>query len=295
MDSRELHRPDLDPPVVPAAVSSLSARSVHGEVTSARVLAVYPFGAYLELAGTVLPVLTSDAVALPTSMRVAARAGEVDWGVTAGHEVRVGGGRVRLPAVHLHAARTWRPPRVRVLTPAEATRTSASRGSFADHMHHHVARDATSASRGSGSGEGEDRGWLVDGIRALAGSQAPGEQVGRLVGRGPGLTPAGDDALAGALLVEVALGGPPVLADAVRPRMRATTAVSRALLSAACDGYAAPSVVALVDAAVGGDEAALAVHLPRVLAIGHTSGHDLVTGVLAALEAGPRSPARSAA
>ena len=116
----------------------------------------------------------------------------------------------------------------------------------------------------------------------------------RLLGRGPGLTPAGDDALAGAVLVEVALGRPPLLADAVRSRWGTTTAVSRALLSAACAGYAAPQVVALVDAAVAGDDAGVAASLPAVLAIGHTSGHDLVSGMSAALTADPSS-SRSAA
>ncbi len=276
MESRE-------PALTPAAVSSLSVRSVQGEIRAARVIAAHRFGVYLDVAGGVLPVLTSDAAALPTSVRVAARAGEVDWGVTPGDEVVVGGGRVRVPALVLAAARTWRPPRVRVLTPGQTARTSASRASCANHMQEPVVPDATSASRGSCRGEEGERGWLGDGIRAAVLASAPGEEVDRMLGRGPGLTPAGDDALAGAVLVEVALGGPPTLADAVHRRLAATTAVSRALLSAACEGYAAPPVVALVDAVVVGDHDTAAAHLPRVLAIGHTSGHDLMTGVLAAL------------
>jgi hypothetical protein len=44
-------------------------------------------------------------------------------------------------------------------------------------------------------------------------------------------------------------------------------------------------VVTLVDAAVTGDADAVARALPAVLAIGHTSGADLVTGIRAALEA----------
>ena len=116
-----------------------------------------------------------------------------------------------------------------------------------------------------------------------------------MLGRGAGLTPSGDDALAGAVLVEFALGRGRKIADAVHARSAATTAVSRALLGAACDGYAAPQVVALVDAAVAGDDDAFTIHLPRVLAIGHTSGHDLVTGVLAALVAAQPSSGRSAA
>ncbi|HRA27720.1 DUF2877 domain-containing protein, partial [Ornithinibacter sp.] len=73
------------------------------------------------------------------------------------------------------------------------------------------------------------------------------------------------------------------VAAAVRERLGSTTAVSAALLDAAADGYAAADVVALVDAAVARDAAAVARVLPAVLAIGHTSGADLVIGIAAAL------------
>jgi len=82
-----------------------------------------------------------------------------------------------------------------------------------------------------------------------------------------------------------ALGTGSALADAVRARLGATTAVSAALLDAAADGYAARPVVTLVDAAVAGDAEAVRRALPIVLAIGHTSGADTVTGIGAALEA----------
>ena len=105
-----------------------------------------------------------------------------------------------------------------------------------------------------------------------------------LVGRGAGLTPSGDDALAGALLVAHALGTGHDLADAVRSRLHATTAVSAALLDAAAEGYAARAVVTLVDAAVANRPDAVRRALPAVLAIGHTSGADTVTGIRAALD-----------
>ena len=113
--------------------------------------------------------------------------------------------------------------------------------------------------------------------------QVGARTVAGLVGRGAGLTPSGDDALAGALLVAHALGAGEALADAVRARLGATTAVSAALLDAAADGYAARPVVALVDATVATDPAGVRRALPAVLAIGHTSGADTVTGVRAAL------------
>ncbi|HSO64130.1 MAG TPA: DUF2877 domain-containing protein, partial [Ornithinibacter sp.] len=152
------------------------------------------------------------------------------------------------------------------------------------------------------AGAGDDGDWLADGIRSLfsrlecgngrSGSRfrthdedAVASGVAGLLGRGSGLTPSGDDALAGALLVAHALGAAAPLAAAVRARLAATTAVSAALLDAAADGFAARDVVTLVDAALAGDDDAVAVVLPHVLAIGHSSGRDLVTGVAAALQA----------
>ena len=71
-----------------------------------------------------------------------------------------------------------------------------------------------------------------------------------------------------------------------------TTSLSAALLAAAHRGYAVPEVVRLVDAVL---DAVLDVHadgddtlraaLPDVLAIGHSSGRDLVAGVVGALRA----------
>lgn len=138
---------------------------------------------------------------------------------------------------------------------------------------------------GGGGDRGEGRAWLADGIRYAVWAPDPEPHVRSLLGRGSGLTPAGDDALAGALLVARALGVGAALAAAVRRRLGTTTAVSAALLTAAADGYAARPVVALVDAAVSADGQELRRFLPTVLSIGHSSGRDLVTGVCAALEA----------
>ena len=274
---------------VPAAVSTLSAALVRGPAVPAEVIGVHPFALYLDVAGRVLPVLTSDAVPLPTALRLAEPSGTVSWGVVAGEAVLVGAGRVSLPGVDVVATRTWRPARVR----GAAVTVGCSGGRPSSHL----------STRLEPSGTGDENGWLADGIRAVVArvgcsggrrssqlstqlSDAElGTAVAGLVGRGPGLTPSGDDALAGALLVACALGTGTDLADAVRARLGATTAVSAALLDAAADGYAARTVVALVDAAVTGDAAAVARALPAVLSLGHTSGVDTVLGIRAALEA----------
>ena len=227
---------------VPGAVSALTAGAVHGPLVRATVLGVHAPGLYLDVAGTVVPVVTADAVPLATAVRLTLASSDAPWrGLAAGDVVLVGEGLIRLPGCDIAAVRTWCPTRVRRLPSPEC---------------------------GSG-GQGSH-------LRTHGGVEA-------LLGRGPGLTPAGDDALAGILLVAHAHGVAGPVAAAVRERLGSTTAVSAALLDAAADGYAAAEVVALVDAAVAGDPAAVARALPAVLAIGHTSGADLVIGVAAAL------------
>ncbi|GAA6526192.1 hypothetical protein IDVR_19880 [Intrasporangium sp. DVR] len=117
--------------------------------------------------------------------------------------------------------------------------------------------------------------------------------VRSLVGSGRGLTPSGDDAVAGVLLALRSggeLGAVRAVDDQVRAVSHTTTSISAALLRAAAQGYAAPEVVALVDllapsrlTPTSGQRVARA--LERVLAIGHSSGRDLVSGLAGARRA----------
>jgi hypothetical protein len=249
---------------LPAAVSPLTRRLVAGPPRRGEVVGAHRHGVYVAVAGTVLPLLTRDAVALPPAMRLAATSEHVRWAVRAGDPVIVGGGAVRLPRVTVRGVRTWRPSRV-------GRAAGCDTGPTVD-----VLRGAADTASD----------WLLDPVRAAVTDPDPATAVGALVGRGRGLTPSGDDALAGALLAARAVGSDhaPVLADEVRRRLGTTTAVSAALLDAAADGWAAPEAVALVDAAAGGHARATAALLPPVLAIGHDSGRDLVAGVAAALD-----------
>ncbi|MFZ2502608.1 MAG: DUF2877 domain-containing protein, partial [Nocardioides sp.] len=106
-----------------------------------------------------------------------------------------------------------------------------------------------------------------------------------LIGRGRGLTPSGDDSLCGALLMLRALEATPehtALWAAVEPRLGTTTSLSASLLTGAADGYAVPAVSRLVEALAADDAPATIRHLPAVLALGNSSGLDLVRGALAA-------------
>lgn len=102
-----------------------------------------------------------------------------------------------------------------------------------------------------------------------------------LVGTGEGLTPAGDDVLAGALVAASATGHPRLeeWRTATRAALlsRSTTAVSHGLLTHALDGWATPELADFVVAVCRQDDAAAT---DRLLAVGHSSGMALAAGVL---------------
>lgn len=107
----------------------------------------------------------------------------------------------------------------------------------------------------------------------------------RLLGRGAGLTPQGDDVLAGYLAGAAAYGVP---ADDVRALVydeagARTTTLSAALLRHAAAGEAIPQVGALLDALDG--LRPLDPALAELFSVGHTSGAALASGVLAAAAA----------
>lgn len=115
----------------------------------------------------------------------------------------------------------------------------------------------------------------------------------RHIGLGPGLTPAGDDVVAGALVAAYAFSDPRrsrwvcetnAALDAGR-----TTAVSHAMLRHAVDGYATPQLAAYVDAIGTGHGVAVARR--ALLAVGHTSGAALLRGANVAVPTAPREGA----
>jgi len=103
---------------------------------------------------------------------------------------------------------------------------------------------------------------------------------GELVGRGPGLTPSGDDVLAGALVAAHAVAHPLLAHWCERTRhalaTRSTTAVSRGLLQHALEGWAVPQLADYLEAVCGRSTSSAA--RARLLAIGHSSGAALVAG-----------------
>ncbi len=114
--------------------------------------------------------------------------------------------------------------------------------------------------------------------------------VDALLGRGPGLTPLGDDVLAGWLVTRYAAGarGGQVADRVLAVASTRTTTVSATLLAHAVRGEAVPELRALVD---GLGDAGTDERLSDLLRVGHTSGAGLALGVALAV----RRPATVAA
>lgn len=265
----------------PAAVSPLVVDRLVGPERPARVLGVFPTALYLGVGDHehVLPVITHDGLRLPTGLLLARPAREVAWGVLAGDMVAVGGGRVRLPGRDVVAVRQHRP--CRVGGAAGVWGAGVPGGSQASPAAYDVVVGHERVSPVL-------RGLAQSLVEAALAGRPVAPHVAGLLGVGGGLTPSGDDALCGVLLGLRGIGGPEAraaharVAAVVGASTSRTSSLSASLLLAATRGYAVPDVVRLVVLLTRSGEsrdAGLDEVLRRVLAIGHSSGADLVAGL----------------
>jgi Protein of unknown function (DUF2877) len=131
------------------------------------------------------------------------------------------------------------------------------------------------------------------GVQALRQALATGTAIdadtaaASLLGLGHGLTPSGDDVLSGAVIMQHAMGQAHAahhLATAIRRHSPTLTSpLSGALLQAACDGEACAAVHQGIAALIGG--AAPTAVIAPLAAIGHSSGFDMLAGILIVAEA----------
>ena len=109
-----------------------------------------------------------------------------------------------------------------------------------------------------------------------------------VIGLGPGLTPAADDVVAGALAVLALVGHlDDSVRDAIHARARThTTALSAALLVAAGRGQMIPQAARVLKVLAAGEPYGRVSSTARELfGVGSTSGHDLCAGMAGALAA----------
>jgi len=111
----------------------------------------------------------------------------------------------------------------------------------------------------------------------------PGPACG-ILGLGPGLTPSGDDVIAGALAALALSDALPATADEIIVAAQArTTSLSATLISAAARGQVVPQVAHLLRAlAAGKRRTDINTLARRLFDVGATSGHDLALGLSAA-------------
>lgn len=121
------------------------------------------------------------------------------------------------------------------------------------------------------------------GLRGNLPAPADDAEIGGLIGLGPGLTPSGDDLLAGALLALASLG----LCDlrdalwkVVCPHLERTGDISAAHLRSAALGYAASVLHEAINATISGRAVRIAPALAAVSLVGHSSGRDAFAGAM---------------
>jgi hypothetical protein len=121
------------------------------------------------------------------------------------------------------------------------------------------------------------------------------ELAARVGGRGPGLTPSGDDVLAGVLVVARLLWGP-----AAGPRLDAvaagvvTTEIARAFLAWAARGQCIAPVHDWLAAVASGRPEELAAAQRSLVAVGASSGAHLAAGLALAVSQLPRTASQIA-
>ena len=129
---------------------------------------------------------------------------------------------------------------------------------------------------------------MLQAVRQLAAwldddAQAPGDALKTLIGAGAGLTPSGDDFLLGMLFALKATRHRRIddLATAITALLDRTTTISRAMLYYGCREHFGEQLLALTTPG----NISLNHRLLRVAEYGHSSGHDMLTGLFFTLRA----------
>jgi hypothetical protein len=250
---------------IPAAAPAWVRSEVAGPDRAARVVHRGADAVYLEVEGACLGVLSAAATAVPCAVRTsvphlppALLRPAVAW---------VGEGRVALGDVDVVVART---------VDAAVPRLDGSQADVAERRLRTAVGDAVRPVRDELPGVALDR--------LAAGDPAA---VAGLLGRGSGLTPVGDDVLAGWLATVVASSRrqavTTVSVEVTRQAPAATTLLSATLLDCARRGDVIPQFRAvlldLTDPRGNGVDDSV----DALLRVGHTSGAGMVLGTLLAL------------
>lgn len=254
-----------------AATSTALCSLLNGEPLTGRVLGASPAGLYLYFesfeiavaAPNVVALLPTSSVRLPLAM-VSASPLPV---TLPDSSVVVGDGALRV------GGDVWRT--VRWFDPRPSSCGAARPSLLANAAR--LLHDLSDAEVGLSA----QRAWAAAAALALGDP----EPCCGLLGAGPGLTPAGDDVVAGAIAACVLSGAglsPRAVAMLLAAARAATTALSTALLSCAAAGQVVPPAAVLFRALSGA--VPLEPALRQLRAVGGTSGTALALGLVAALQ-----------
>lgn len=247
------------------------------------MLAVFPLGAYLETRGPTEPrvvcLVTGEATRLPNAVVLA----EPLPPLTVGDEAAVGDGVVEAGQAVVRIRRWWDP--VPVLGRVQVPRLELSLAQLGE-IRAAAGRDTGLDETGLPAqlAAGCANGSLLDALTAAE----------QLMGLGPGLTPSGDDMLAGLLTALRHLGAAAGIERAVWladwlaatvafDAPTRTTPISATLLHCAAKGQSCAEAGAVLRGIAGLQSLEPAVQ--RLLRLGHTSGADLTWGIRAGLSA----------
>ncbi|MDX6324524.1 MAG: hypothetical protein QOK15_878 [Nocardioidaceae bacterium] len=260
---------------VAGAATPWVADLVAGPAVLAPVLHSGRDAVYLDLRGRGVGVLGARAALVPCGVRTTLpQLPPLDAA-----NVLVGGGSVELPGCSVDVVGSF----------------GAEVGGIAEHRVRRAAVRAQELATLSAGALDPVRALLpVEALRGLATGDS--SSVRHLLGRGPGLTPLGDDVLSGWLVTAVTTGHealPPVR-DAVAGYAARTTLLSATLLGCAARGEALPQVRDLLHSLDGPPEASERA-LDRLVAVGGTSGAGLALGCLTALDRACLPPAAGGA
>lgn len=274
-------RPAPVPVRVPAVASLALEPLLSSGNVNASVLGASSHAVWLHASGDVVVVAARDATRLPNGVEIAATSkARLLESVADGTSALIGSNSIEFGGLMVDVVRWWDP------RPALPRTKNEDLGAAIGGLQH--------------SAPGVNSASLLAALATTSSADLFDASMA-LLGRGPGLTPEGDDVLAGALAAirtfGTALGHRPALAmlDDVEGALtdaanRRTTAFSAALIRCAMRGeVAAPAGDFLRALAGRGDVGASHRDLLRV---GHTSGPALAAGIvlgaLSLIEADPR-------
>lgn len=262
-------RPDPALIRVPAVASSAIRGLLSGPETPATILGASSYAVWFLLGDDVVVASTRDSSRLPNSVEVASDAdgGDLENVRDASNAV-IGEGHIVAGNLEIAAVRWWDPK------PALPPMSRRSLGAAIQGLPATVT--------------GVDHARLRTAMRKRSSVDLTSAAV-KLIGRGPGLTPEGDDYLAGGLAAVRLLGSAvgsvstvrmlDAAADEIsRLAHRRTTAFSAALIDHALRGDVAASAGAFLRALAG--RGAVGASHRELLRVGHSSGPALAAGIV---------------